>query len=83
MNGLAGRASLRTNQPELLDSSPDTLVLYDPADLSRGLLFQSLPGNVVVDQQGQPARSGSRAFLFLPLVTLLGNAWYVYQHFIA
>ena len=82
-NGLTGRASLRTNRPEQLEDGPATLVLYDPADLSRGLLFRSLPGNVVIDQQGQPARSGSRAFLFLPLVTVLGNAWYVYRHWIA
>jgi len=82
-NGLTGRASLRTNHPEQLESGSETLVLYDPADLSRGLLFRSLPGNVVIDQQGQPARSGSRAFLFLPLATILGNGWYVYRHWIA
>ena len=75
-NGAQGRASLRTNQPEPLEGA-ETLVFYDPADLSRGLLFPSLPGDVAIGSDGQPTRTGSRAFLVLPLATLIGNACYV------
>jgi len=82
-NGFAGRATVRTNQPERLEVGPETLVLCDPADLSNALVFRSLPGDVVMDREGQPARRGPLGFLFWPAVTILGNGWYVCRHWIA
>ena len=56
--GLIAQTKIFTNQPEPLESEPETLVLYDPAKLSGGLLFRSLPGEVSIGRDGQPARSG-------------------------
>ena len=76
-DGPPSTAAVRTSRPERLENSPETLVLYDPANHSRALVFQSLSG-VRFDRDGQPARSGSLAFLFLPLATIAGNGCYVY-----
>jgi len=79
--GPPGRASVCTNSPERLEDGRETLVLYDPSHPSQGLLFRSLPGDVLIDPQGQPTRTGSRAFLFLPVITILANAFMAWRHF--
>ena len=82
-NGAAGRAIARTHEPERFENGPRPLVLHDPADLENAQVLVSFPGAITIDEQGQPAARGSFAFLLVPALTILGNAWYAYRHWTA
>ncbi|MGA3043335.1 MAG: hypothetical protein ABSF54_21385 [Bryobacteraceae bacterium] len=81
--GATGRVTASTARPELFEDKEGALVFYHPADLKRAVLLASLPGRVDAGERGQPVASPSRAFLVLPALTLLGNLWYVYRHWLA
>ena len=74
-----GRAIARTNQPERFEDEPRKLLLYDPGDLEKAQLLGSFPGTVALGEGGQPVARGSLAFLILPALVVLGNAWYAYR----
>jgi hypothetical protein len=82
-SGATGRVTTRTNRPERLEDKSGALLFYDPADLTRAVLLASLPGSIAADKTGQPIARPSRAFLVVPALTILGNVWYVYHHWIA
>ena len=82
-NGMTSRVTARTNSPERLEDQSRELLLYDPQDLARASLIDDLPGTVTIDEAGQPAPGGAGAYFLLPALTLLGNGWYVYRHWIA
>ena len=82
-NGMTSRVTARTNSPERLEDQSRELLLYDPQDLARAFLIDDLPGTVTIDEAGQPAPGGAGAYFLLPALTLLGNGWYVYRHWIA
>lgn len=79
----AGRATVRTHQPEWFEDEPQKLLLYDPGDLEKAQLLGSFAGTLELGEGGQPVARGSLAFLFVPALVVLGNAWYVYRHWIA
>jgi len=81
--GATGRVTASTARPELLEDKAGVLLFYDPAHLKRAVLLATLPGNIHADEMGQPVARPSRAFLVLPALTVLGNLWYVYRHWIA
>ena len=83
MSGAAGRATTKTSRPEKFEAGATQTVLYDPADLSRAVLVASLPGRFGTDEAGQPQVTGTAAFILLPALTLLGNGWYAWHHWIA
>ena len=82
-NGMTSRVTARTNSPERLEDQSRELLLYDLQDLARASLIDDLPGTVTIDEAGQPAPGGAGAYFLLPALTLLGNGWYVYRHWIA
>jgi len=82
-NGVTGRVTARTNSPERLEDQSRELLLYDPRDLAKAFLIDDLPGTVTIDEAGQPVPGGAGAYFLLPALTLLGNGWYVYRHWIA
>jgi hypothetical protein len=79
----ARRATVRTHEPERFEDEPRKLLLYDPVDLDKAQLLLSFPRTIALDGGGQPVAHGSLAFLLLPALVILGNAWYVYRNWIA
>jgi hypothetical protein len=82
-NGAKGSLTTRTSRPEGLEDTAGVPLFYDPADLRRAVLVADLPGGIAAGEGGQPVTRSSRAFLILPALTVLGNLWYVYSHWIA
>ena len=76
------RARLYTHQSERLEKGSETLVFHDPTRPEAGLLFRNLPGDVTLDREGQPVRSGSVAFFVPPAISVAANWWYVYRHWV-
>ncbi len=76
-SGTAGRVTLRTNTPARLESSAREMVLYDPQDLTKAVVFADVPGKVDIDEHGELAAGSSAAFLILPALTILGNVLYM------
>ena len=81
-DGTMARLTTRTNRPERLEDHPQELLLYDPQTPANAFLIDDLPGSVTIDESGQPTPSGG-SHLTLPVLTLLGNGWFVYRHWIA
>ena len=79
-NGAPGSTTLRANRPERLEDDSRELVLYDPEDLRKAVLVDSLPGNLNVDDRGELTASRSIGFLILPAIAILGNAWWYITH---
>ncbi|MBI5210653.1 MAG: DUF3592 domain-containing protein [Elusimicrobia bacterium] len=82
--GVEGSVTTRTHEPEALEDEFPENVLYDPADLSRAVTVDSLPGRVRVGDSGslEPARP-DRTVLVLagPLASVAVNAlvaWWRY-----
>ena len=78
--GAAEQLTIRTSLPERLENDEHQLVLCDPLDGRTAVLFNNLPGPPAFDPTGQPVATGRRAFLFLPLLTVAGNAWFILRH---
>ena len=76
-DGAVRRATTSTNRPEVLGDEPTETVLYDPDDPANAAALDSMPGNVVVDEGGGLRAAGSRAFLILPVASVLVNAWFL------
>jgi hypothetical protein len=82
-SGATGRVTVRTHLPERLEDEQRELLLYDPSTVASAVLLDDLPGTVTVDETGQPKAGGSGRFLLLPALTILGNGWYIWRHWIA
>jgi hypothetical protein len=82
-SGAIGRVTVRTHLPERLEDEQRELLLYDPSAVASAVLLDDLPGTVSVDETGQPKAGGSRRFLLLPALTILGNGLYIWRHWIA
>ena len=76
--GATEQLTVRTNLPGHLEGPQ--LVLCDPLDGRIAVLFNNLPGPPTLDPTGQPVPTGRRAFLFIPLLTVAGNAWFILRH---
>jgi hypothetical protein len=75
-SGVTGRVTSRSYMAHQLEKAARELVLYDPEDLTKAMVLATAPGKVVIDERGEPMAGGSAAFLILPALTILGNAWY-------
>ena len=72
--------TVKTNEPERFGDEKPEIVLFDPNDSASALAVDSFPGEFSRDPVGRIVPGASRAYLFLPAVTLALNSWMVYRH---
>lgn len=82
--GVESSLTTRTHEPKVLEDESRENILYDPADPSRAVTVDSLPGRVRVGASGslEPAQPG-RTLLVLagPLTLIAVNAALVWWHY--
>jgi hypothetical protein len=73
------RITARTNRPQRLEADPVQPVLYDPTTPEHAELLSVIPVTVGSDELGRPALQASISGFIVPVLTILGNALYVYH----
>jgi hypothetical protein len=79
-DGITYSTTVSTNRPELLEDEEQESVLYDASDPDCAVPIDALPGKLSLDHAGRIVAGPSRAFLTLPVASLLLNAWFAYRH---
>jgi len=64
-DGQTHRAETKTHKPELLEDDVEEVLLYDAADPSSAVMFDTIPGKPRMDRLGRIAPTGSTTKLFI------------------
>ena len=79
-DGNTHTTTVSTNEPERLEDEEQECILYLPSDPDYAIPLDALPGKLSLDHAGRILPGPSRAFLVLPVISLLLNAWFAYRH---
>ena len=84
-DGRTYQAKSRTHHPEKLEDEATEQIIYDPADPTKCLLVDAMPGYFRVDETGNIQPESSRQALLvtmIPMLTICGNlAWAAMRDF--
>jgi hypothetical protein len=79
-DGSTHTTTVKTNEPERLEDEEQECILYLPSDPDYAIPLDALPGKLSLDHAGRILPGPSRAFLVLPVFSLLLNAWFAWRH---